>query len=526
MIQAPSALRSALTVSAVRILNMLLFLVLGVMSAAYFGTSMQKDCYLVAQTIPGLLTTFLIGGVYSSLLVVLSEIGARHGLDAQIAFTRSTMTQLILLLLPFLLLTFAIPHAIVGLLAPGLGGERLELSGRLLQVTAGSAVPAMCLSVTRCMYETRLQFFVPCTLTLLVPFFSLVVMVTLVDMAGIFTLAWGPLLGTAATLGLLHLLARRVLRDPAGFVPILARSEERREWRRRFWISLMPLSIGGNVGQVNLLVDNAFASYLPVGSIAALGFAFVLVSNLRQLTVGTLAEVALPRMAAATRGDPSELREKVRWTMRHMVLITTPLTAGALAFGVPTVRLLFQRGEFTPQDTERVATLLAFYAPELTLTGCIAAMTLVLLVRRRFALLAWTSAGAMLANALLDYILMGLIGVKGIALATSCTSLLYVLLLVPLIRREVSGILDADDLRFLVKILVCAAIMALLSLSWAWVFEHLADPAWEMGRALEVGVGLALGAVSYAGLLFLADVAEARDLLIRTLGRIPFLARP
>ncbi len=83
MIQTPSALRSALTVSTVRVLSMLLFLVLGVMSAAYFGTSLQKDCYLIAQTIPGLLTTLLGGGVYASLLVVLNEIGARHGLNRQ-----------------------------------------------------------------------------------------------------------------------------------------------------------------------------------------------------------------------------------------------------------------------------------------------------------------------------------------------------------------------------------------------------------------------------------------------------------
>jgi putative peptidoglycan lipid II flippase len=526
MIQAPSALRSALTVSAVRVLNMLLFFVLGVMSAAYFGTSLQKDCYLIAQTIPGLLTTFLFGGVYASLLVVLNEIGARHGVDRQIAFTRTTVAQIALVLLPFLLLTFAIPDAIVGLLAPGLGGERLHLSGRLLQITAGGAVLAIGLTVTRCLYETRLQFFVPCVLTLLVPLSSIVVMVTLVDRAGIFTLALGPLLGTAAAVGLLHLLPRRVLKDPTGFVPTLERPAERREWRRRFWMSAIPLSIGANFGQINLLVDNAFASYLPVGSVAALGFAFVIISNLRQLTVGSLGEVALPRMAMATMRGPSELRETVRWTIRRMVLITAPFTAGALAFGVPIVRLLFQRGKFTPQDTVSVAVLLAFYAPELTLMGFVAALTLVLLVRKRVALLAWTSAGAILANSLLDYILMGLIGVKGIALATPCTTLLHVLILVPLIRREVSGILGADDLRFILKTFACAATMALVTLGWTWVFEHLVETTWATGRALEVSVGLVLGAVVYAGLLYLADVAEARDLLIRTVGRIPFLGRP
>lgn len=526
MIHAPSALRSVVTVSAVRVFNMLLFLVLGVLSAAYFGTSVQKDCYLVAQNIPGLVTTFLVGGVYASLLVVLNEIGIRHGLDGQIAFTRRTMAQITLVLLPFLMLTFAVPDAIVRLLAPGLGVERLQLSGRLLQLTAGGAVLTVCLTVSRCLYETRQQFFVPCVLTLLVPLSSLVAMVTMVNSAGIFTLALGPLLGTAAAVGLLHLLARRVLKDPPGFVPIAEPAAMRHEWRRRFWRSLIPLSVGANYGQINLLVDNAFASYLPVGSIAALGFAFVLVLNLRQLTVGSLGEIALPRMAVAALRGEAELRETFRWTVRHMVMITAPFTAGALVFGVPTVRLLFQRGAFTPQDTVSVAVLLGFFAPELTLTAFIAALTLVLLVRKRFALLAWTSAGAILVNAFLDYTLMGLIGVKGIALATSCTTLLHVALLIPLIRREVSGVLDGDDVRFLLKILACAGIMALVSLGWASAFERLADPAWGVGRALEVGIGLALGAVSYAGLLFLAGVAEARTLLIRILGRNPFVVRP
>jgi putative peptidoglycan lipid II flippase len=524
MIQTPSALRSILTVSAVRVLNTLLFLVLGMMSAAYFGTSLQKDCYLVAQAVPGLVTTFLTGGVYASLLVALNEIGVRDGLDGQIVFTRMTLAHLALVLLPFVLLTFAIPDAIVGHLAPGLVGEGLHLSGRLLQLTAIGAVLSVCLTVSRCLYETRLQFFVPCVLTLLVPLGSIVVMVALVDAAGVFTLAWGPLLGTAAAVGLLHFLARRVLRDPPGFVPAPDRTVERSRWRRQFWMSLLPLSIGANFGQINLLVDNAFASYLPVGSIATLGFASVIISNLRLLTVASLGEVALPRMAGAALRGPTDLRDTMRWVVRHMVLITAPFTAGALAFGVPTVRLLFQRGKFTPQDSVSVAVLLACYAPELMLTGFVSALTLVLLVRKRFTLLAWTSGGAILANTLLDYLLMRSFGVNGIAIATPFSTLLHILLLVPLVHREVSGLLGPDDLRFLFKTTACAAIMALVSLGWASVFEHLEAATWETGRALEVGIGLLLGAATYAGLLYLVDVAEARALLARIFGRIRFLA--
>jgi putative peptidoglycan lipid II flippase len=525
MDQTPSALRSALAVSVTRVVSMLLHVVLGMLSATYFGTSADKDCYLVAQTVPGLLTVFLIGGVYASLLVALNEIGEREGLGGQIAFTRAILWHLTLLLLPLVLLACVFPEPIIRLVAPGFDETTLRLSGRLLRLTAAGAVLAIYLAVTRCLYETRLQFIVPSVLNLLVPLGSLAVLISLVDTAGIFALALGPLLGTAVTVGLLQLLVRRVLRDRPTFTPVAESPVERVARRHRFWMSVVPMSIGANFGQINLLVDNAFASYLPGGSIALLGFAFVIISNLRLLTVSSLGEVTLPRMAGASLRGAAELQGMIRWAMRHMFLLTAPFCAGALSFGLPSVRLLFQRGAFTSNDTVGVAQLLACYGLELVLAGFVAVLTMVLLVRKRFALLTWTAAGAIVANAVLDYVLMKPLGVNGIALATPCSSLLHLLVLVPLVRREVSDVVSADDARFGFKVFFCAATMALLTGAWAWASEHYVDTSSEVGRTLEVGIGLTLGALSYAGLLHLARVKEARALFTRFIGGIPQLTR-
>ena len=93
--QPPSALRSALVVSGARILSVILSLVLGVLSATYFGVSAQKDCYLVAQNIPTLFTTIILGGIYSSTLVALAEVGHREGVaPTRYDFRNSSVDQI------------------------------------------------------------------------------------------------------------------------------------------------------------------------------------------------------------------------------------------------------------------------------------------------------------------------------------------------------------------------------------------------------------------------------------------------
>lgn len=507
-----------------RIVSTILVLLLGVLSAKYFGATAAKDCYLVAQTIPSLITMLLAGGVYTSLLVTLVEIGRREGIAGQVAFARRAALDLSLALATFMLVAILIPREVVRLLAPGFGEDRLDLSARLLPMTTATALVAVILIIVRCVFQTRSQFVLPSFLYSVIPLVSLLGLVALVHRAGIFALAIGPLLGNVLAVVLLACLIRPILRDPDGFVPNPGTRADHSSWRRQFWYALLPMSLGANFGQINLLVDNAFASYLPAGEITLLGFAFVIVSNTELLTTLSLAEVAFPRLAAAALRGPEALMETLQWSLRHMILVTTPLGTGALVFGYPLVRLLFERGEFGPDSTRGVARLLACYSMEIIFMGYLVLFSRVLFARKRLAIVAWTSAAAILANAVLDYLLMKPFGVNGIALATTLVALLHVLILAPLVRREVSAIRWPGDTLFLGKVLASAAIMGGLVLAWSHVFERSFDVSLEAARLVEVLVGLSLGGVCYVGLLHLLRIEEARSILRRLLQSVAALA--
>jgi putative peptidoglycan lipid II flippase len=276
------------------------------------------------------------------------------------------------------------------------------------------------------------------------------------------------------------------------------------------------MSIGANFGQLNLAVDNAFASFLPTGSITQLGFASVILSNAELLTIFSLAEVAFARLTAAVQKGGTALEEELRLNLRSMLLLTAPISAGCLVFGVPLSRLLFERGQFDAGATAGVARILACFAPEMLFMGFFALFWRVLAARRRTRALVAISLGAIGLNSVLDYVLMRPFGSSGIALATSGVTTLFAVLMGLQLRREGVRLIAPGDGRYVLCVAGAAAIMAATVWGWATACESLLDPQSETVRLVETGGGLLLGALVYAGVLHAFGVRMVAE----TLGRM------
>jgi len=504
-----------MAVSGTRGVSLLLALVLGILSAAYFGAGAVKDCYVVAQTIPSLLNSILVGGLYSLLVVGLSEIGRSEGVEGQMRLVRRTVRRLGLVLVPLTLAIALFPRPLIALIAPGFGDERLDLSGRLLSIAMFTMVGTTCFALIRSLYIVRHQFAVPGVVNLLVGATSVVTLVLLVKRAGIFSLVLGHLFGTGLAVVVLAAAAPHLLKDSRDFAPQRVGPSGLSGPSPRFWRDFVAMSIGANFGQVNLMVDNAFASYLPAGRITQLGFASVVLNNAELLTTFSLAEVAFPRLTAASVRGREALEEELRLNLRYMILLTAPISAGCLVFGSPLARLLFERGEFGPDSTAAVAMILACFAPEILFMGYFAIFWRVLVARRRMRTVICTSIGTMGLNATLDYVLMRWLGIGGIALATSLATMLLALILGLLVRREGLRITAPGDASHAARVATSAALMGAAVFGWSVAFERAFDVGGDAARLVEVGGGLALGALVYAGLLSLLGIREIPEVVGR-----------
>ena len=101
------------------------------------------------------------------------------------------------------------------------------------------------------------------------------------------------------------------------------------------------------------------------------------------------------------------------------VVLMLPLAAVMVLFSGPIVRLLYQRGNFTPADTLLVSRVQAMYAFQLAFTGVGMLYGRVLVAMKRTDLVMASAALNLALDIVLNLICMRYLGVAGIALATS-----------------------------------------------------------------------------------------------------------
>jgi len=131
---------------------------------------------------------------------------------------------------------------------------------------------------------------------------------------------------------------------------------------REYLILALPLMLGQSVA----VLDEQFVRWfgqIEEGATSALTFA----RQLNMVPVGVIAQAAgvaafpfLARLAAS--GDEDGLIKTTGRAARNTLFVAAAATAMVVVLARPLIRLLYQYGEFTSQDTELVASLLIIYA--------------------------------------------------------------------------------------------------------------------------------------------------------------------
>jgi putative peptidoglycan lipid II flippase len=204
------------------------------------------------------------------------------------------------------------------------------------------------------------------------------------------------------------------------------------------FVAAWPALLGSVISQVSPLIDQVFASFLSSGSISALNYSLKLMSVPTGVIAMSVGRAAVPYLShQVARNDMEAFKETLRVYLWGVGLATLLLSAFMLVFAHPLVQLLFQRGQFSADDTSRTATTLMGFAVGL------APMTLVFILVRAFSALGKTrvlmfiSLFNVVSNAIFDYIFVRPWQSEGIALATSVMYFCSVFILLYTLRRMI-----------------------------------------------------------------------------------------
>jgi putative peptidoglycan lipid II flippase len=416
--------------------------------AHYFGNSAAADAVRAALKIPNLIRNLLGEGTLSaSFIPVYARLLESDDPRAARALAGAVASILLVASAVAALLGILLAPAITAAVAPGFDAETRRLTVTLVRIIfPGSGLlvlAAWCLGIL----NTHRRFFLPYAAPAL---WNIVQIAFLVGAGGAVAggdlavwLAWGVVAGSLVQLAVQLPLALR-LAGGVSWSPSF-----RVAGVRDVLVAWTPVVIGAGVAQISSLVDTQLASLLPTGAVASLGYAQLLTNLPIALFGVSVAAASLPELSRDAAGEQglAALRARLAEGFRRIVYFVLPCAVAFAVIGRPAVRLLFETGRFSAQDTGVVAGVLAAYA-----VGLIGWATVKLFASGFYALgdtrtPVVTAASSVVVSLILSYLLMQRLGPAGIGLGAGIAALYNTTMHLVHLHRRIGGVLGRADWR-------------------------------------------------------------------------------
>lgn len=355
-------LRALFTVSSMTLLSRVLGFVRDAVIARIFGAGAVTDAFFVAFRLPNLLRRMFAEGAFSQAFVpIFAEVRNRQGEDAARALAVRCAGALILALLLVTALGVLLAPLVVMVTAPGFSAEpaTFDLTVDLLRVTFPYILFISLTALAAGILNSHGRFSIPALAPALlnVSFIVAAVWVAPHLERPVMALAWGALVGGILQLGLQWPVLRRI---GYGLMPRLDLADE---GVRRVARQMGPALFGVSIGQISLVINTIFASFLVVGSVSWLYYADRLMEFPTGLLGAALGTILLPSLSRHYADDDrTAFSTLLDWGLRLTLLLAAPSALGLALLATPLVATLFLHGAFTAHDMEMTRQALWAYS--------------------------------------------------------------------------------------------------------------------------------------------------------------------
>jgi putative peptidoglycan lipid II flippase len=402
-----------------------------------FGAGLYTDAFFAAFQIPNMLRRFFAEGALTSAFVpTFSEWYTTKGEEETRALANVCFTVLTLVMAAITVLGIVFSPQIVQLMFPGFAANPEKLSVTILlnrlmfPYIFFVSLVALCMGIL----NTMRHFFTPAISTVFLNLSMILSALFLHDRfeVPIVSLAIGVLIG-----GVLQLALQLPVLYKKGF-PIRPNFNAGHPALRRIALLMGPSIFGVGVYYLNITVGSILASLLPEGSVSYLYYAQRLFEFPQGIFTVSVAQAVLPSMSRqAAAGDMDALKESLSYGVRLTLFITIPAMVGLVFCATPIFSLLFMGGAFDYAKAANCGIALLYYSLGLSFVA------LVRVLVPAFYALKDTKTPVMIAlvafalNLLFSLALMGPMQHGGLALASSCSALGNMLLLLWFLRKKI-----------------------------------------------------------------------------------------
>jgi putative peptidoglycan lipid II flippase len=480
-----------------------------VVAAAYFGTLGAASAFTLAFQIPNLIRALVADAALSSAFVpVFSELleqkKRKEAIELAAALAGLLLIALTVISVVFILLAPVIIPPITGdEFTPALDALTIGLSQVLFPIVVLLGLTGLAVGIL----NVHDHFTIPAIAPLV---WNVVIIAGLVGLTPLFegpdrlyAYAIGVVAGTLVQL-LMMIPALRRIGYPVFRIRLPRRGDER---VKRVLALMLPVSVGLGLININLLLNSTIGSLVSAEVPRAIDAAFriyMLPQGMFSVAVATVLFPQLARLAA--RGDQQGLRATTALGLRQIALLLIPAGAAMLALSEPIVRLVYERGEWTPGSTELTAEALFWFGISLPFSGFVLMLTRAFFSLQRPWVPTTLAVGSLAINAILSYVLADPLGIAGIVIGTAVSN-------VALVVAEAIwlGGLDIHWGRIAGMLLGAAVLGGVAYGVWRGLDDLLGRSL--IAQIVSVGAALIAGGAAYAAVVLGLRIPEARQVV-------------
>jgi putative peptidoglycan lipid II flippase len=467
----------------------------------FYGASSISDAYLIALTIPSVIFAFVGTGLATSYIPLYSNIVQEKDVSRAEQFTNNIINFVIVICTSMIFLGFIFTEPLVKIFASGFTGSTLKLAVLFTRIMLFGIYFTGVNHILSGYLQIKNNYIIPAIIGFPINVITIIA-IALSFYFNIVFLAIGSVIATASQL---LLLGPFIYKKGFNYRFVLDRHDE---YLKKMLFLTLPIILSVSVNQINVLVDRTLASQIVVGGISALNYANKLNFFVHGIFVTSIATVMYPfisRMAAEK--NFIGLKRVLSQSISGINLLIIPATVGMMVFAEQIVQMLFGRGAFDEQAIALTSIALFFYALGMVGVGLREVLSRAFYSLQDTKTPMINAAIAVTINIILNIILSKLMGLGGLALATSISALFCTFLLFISLRKKIGhfGLLDITKSFF--KIVVASLFMGLLA---KWVYDAL---LLYLSANMSLMLAIAIGAGVYFALIYFMKIKEVEEII-------------
>ena len=504
----------AIIIAGASVISRILGLVRDRLLASHFGAGDVLDTYYAAFKIPDFIFNILVLGALSSafipVFVQFLEKSRTDPLkkDEVWRFSNSLMNILLIGLVVLGILMFIFAKQLMPFIAPGFSPDKQAVTAGLTRIMLVTIIFFGISNIATGILNSFKRYFSFAFAPVMYNLGIIFGIMFLVPAFGVKGLAYGVVIGAFC-----HLIIQ---------IPSLVRSG----WRYKFIIDfknqgvrqvgklMLPRTLGLAVTQVDQLISVIIGSTLVAGSVAVFNFA----NNLQSFPINvfgvSLAIASFPIFSEAfAQNNREKFMVQFSVSFRRILFFIIPTSVLILLLRAQIVRVILGAGSFSWEDTYLTAQTLGFFSLSLF------AQSLIPILARSFYALHDTKTPvkvavvAVIVNVLGALLLSRYMGVMGLSLAFSISSLTNMFMLIWLLRRRVGYLDDTKIINSTLKLVGISALMGCI----VWVTKYVMSLGINMRTFVGIFIqGVGSAAVGITFYLILAIVFKCDEIKIIT----------